>query len=179
MRQMEPRRVTIGEVDFAIFPFAALDATVVFGDLTKVVGPFVSAAVPILGGSVEDTVENIFSMNPEIVVDSLNKAFVTMDGEKLGFILRRLLIFYKKISYEYRDERGDAQQRILDADGLNDLFTGDLEGMIRLAIEVINLNFAGFFKNMLGRYGNVTGTIPMGEEVQNDSDILTLSSSQN
>lgn len=147
MRQLEPKRITIGEVEYAIYPFGAFDAAAISGDLAKMIGPFIVSILPLVSSDVSD--EDVEKLGP-----ALTTAFQSLDGEKLQSMLRQLLIVKKNIVCEYRDDSGQPVQKTLTIELANELFIGNLDDMVTLAVEVVNFNFAGFFTQIFTRFGN-------------------------
>lgn len=155
MRQLEPKRVTIGEVEYAIYPFGAFDAAAISGDLAKMLGPFMAGFLPFVNSD-----DNGFTADAKEVVPVLAQAFQSLDGDKLQWLLRQLLIVKKNINCEYREEDGQVVQKSLTADLANQLFVGRLDEMIQLALEVVRFNFDGFFTRLLNQYGDRTEPEP-------------------
>ena len=156
MRQLEPKRVTIGEVEYAIYPFGAFDAAAISGDLAKILGPFVAGLLPLVGADGETRLNGDLTE----AMPAVTSAFQSLDGDKLQGILRQLLIVKKNISCEYRDENDHVVQQILTIEVANQIFVGKLDEMIQLAVEVIKFNYAGFFTNLLDLYGGLTEDTP-------------------
>lgn len=146
MRQLEPKRVTIGEVEYAIYPFGAFDAAAISGDLAKIIGPLLVGVLPLLDAT-DDSEWNE-------LVPPLTSVLTTLDGDKLQNLLRQLLIVKKNISCEYRNEDGQIEQKNLTIEVANELFVGNLDAMIELAVEVVKFNFGGFFTQMRTLFGN-------------------------
>ena len=152
MRQLEPKRVTIGEIEYAIYPFGAFDAAAISGDLAKMIGPLLVGVLPFIDEKGKPAAD-LSNLGP-----ALNMALASLDGEKLQSMLRQLLIVKKNINCEYRDDTGQIVQKLLTIELANEIFVGNLDEMVQLAVEVVNFNFAGFFTQMLTLFGSRSKT---------------------
>lgn len=171
VKQLEPKRVTIGEVTFAIFPFGAFYAANLSGDLGKFLGPIVAGALPLLGSD-----SDVMELDLKEAMPLVIGAFEALDGDSVEKLLKKLLINQKNISCEYRDDKGEVVQSILSSDLADSIFCQNVYGMYRLAVEVINVNYSGFFKNLLGQYGNLKGIL--GTMTPGSTEDLTVVDSQ-
>lgn len=158
LKQIEPKSVTIEDVDFAIYPFGAMQAANLSGELGKFFGPMVAGLVPLILG---DSDEDVLSADLKDAMPLITMAFSTLDGDNVEKLLRKLLIVGKNISCQYRDDNGGVVQSILDQELIDNIFCQNIDGLYRLAYEVINVNFSGFFKKSLAQSGiqNLKGTI--------------------
>lgn len=162
LKSITPTTVTYDGIDFAIFPFPAMTAAMISGDLAQFVGPIIAGVITIIGegNSVEEIGENsvdkMLSMSNEELLPSLNVALSTLNGENVQKILTELLIKYGNINCEYSDEvTGVRKQEKLTRSLLDELFIGRLDSMLMLALDVVKLNFADFFTGILSQYGNL------------------------
>ena len=171
MRQLDPKRVTIGGIEYAIFPFGAFDAAAISGDLAKIVGPVLVGVLPLLDAT-DDA-------NWSDLAPSLASVLTSLDGDNLQNLLRQLLIVKKNISCEYRDEEGQIVQKNLTVEVANELFVGNLDAMVELAVEVVKFNFGGFFTQMrtlFGKRKKSTGAkARKTTENSTQEDLVTLS----
>lgn len=143
MKQFEAHDVKIGEYEFHIFPFGAFRAanlsaelTSTFAPILPVIGTFISSIRN--GGSILDA-----------NADTLIKAFQSVSGDKLEKFMKELLVNGKNITVE--TENGVVQ---VTEGRLDELFTGEVENLYRLAVEVIKLNYMGFFESIATLFGS-------------------------
>ena len=98
LKSIIPTTVTYDGIDFAIFPFPAMTAAMISGDLAQFVGPIIAGVIPIIGGgdSVEEigesSLDKMLHMSNEELLPSLNAALSTLNGENVQKILTELLI---------------------------------------------------------------------------------------
>lgn len=161
LKSITPTTVTYDGIDFAIFPFPAMPAAMISGDLAQFVGPIIAGVIPIIGegNSAEEIGENsidrMLSMSNAELLPYLNAALSTINGENVQKILTELLIKYGNINCEYSDEvTGVRKQEKLTRNLLDELFIGRLDSMLMLALDVVKLNFADFFSGILSQYGS-------------------------
>jgi hypothetical protein len=162
-KQLDPMYVTYNDVNYAIYPFDAMTAVEMSGDLAKFLGPIVSALLPLFTGGVSgETVDdigasatkNVLAMSNDQLIPMLQGALTSLDGRAMRSLMNRLLISNENIVCEIIDDNGKAVQRKLTAGIMNELFIGNLDVMLRLAVDVVRLNYAGFFKNLLSQSGS-------------------------
>lgn len=161
LKSITPTTVTYDGIDFAIFPFPAMTAAMISGDLAQFVGPIIAGVIPIIGGGNseeeigENSIDRLLSMSNAELLPSLNAALSTLNGENVQKILTELLIRYGNINCEYSDEvTGVRKQEKLTRSLLDELFIGRLDSMLMLALDVVKLNFADFFTGILSQYGS-------------------------
>lgn len=190
-RQMEPHKVAIGQVEYAIYPFSAFDAAEISGDLANFLSPLVAGIVPVIGVVANSTlgedaseakaqraIAALLEEDVQSYVPVIMTTLKAVDGNSLKVILKKLLVEYKNIACEYRDENGKVVQTVLTEDVANQVFVGGLDEMVMLAIEVVKVNFSGFFRKLLARFGEQTGSEEETDQKNSDSstrDILTIS----
>lgn len=162
-KSLEPTYVTYEDVTYAIYPFPAMTAVEVSGDLASFLGPIFSALIPLFSGASGQTQDelgasalgNLSKMNNEQVVPMIKDALTGVDGKTVRAMMTKLLIAYDNITCEYEDpDRGVLVQKKLTAGLLDELFIGNLDSMLLLAIDVVKVNFAGFFEKLLNRSGS-------------------------
>jgi len=140
MKQFDVHDVTIGENQFHIFPFPAMRAANLSAELMKTLAPIVPVIATIMGGK-----ENILSSDASSVVSALQ----TIDGDKLENLLTKLLIRDRNVSIEQNGNAVPLTESII-----NEVFCASIEDLYALAIEVIKVNYGGFFEKLGLQYGN-------------------------
>ena len=152
IKQIEPNRVSLCGVDFAIYPFGAMKAANLSGELGKFLGPIVAGCLPLIGSNDDD----VLSMDLKDAMPLVTGAFSTLDGDTIEKLFRKLLL-QQNISCSYTDPAtGQPVQTWLTQDVLDQVFCQNVDDMYRLAYEVINVNFKGFFKKLLGQSGGLS-----------------------
>ena len=150
MKQFDTVTKNFGGNAFFIRPFGAFDAARITGDLSSTLVPLVSGLSPAVSNAKDvDTLSEV-AIDYEKLGPSLAESFSMLEGEKIEKLLRTLLVDKNNISVRLEGDR-DAQQLTFDI--ANDIFAGDLQDMFMLAVEVIKVNFNGFFKKLAGRSG--------------------------
>jgi hypothetical protein len=147
-RLNEVTKIDVGDLMFHARKFRALTAARISSDVIALVSPLLGGAGPLLdawGGSDADS-ENgsndvaLLDQDFGAFLPALSGGLAQLDGRRVEAVLKELLIDEGCISYE-----GDAlTQSVLD-----ELFCGDLMGLLKLALEIIKLNFGSLF-TMLG-----------------------------
>lgn len=147
MKQHETTEKTVGENTFYIRPFAAFTAANISGELISVLAPAVAGLAPLaMGASDSDSNADPDFMNLDVA--SFSGALSGLSGDKVENLLKKLLTKHDNISVE----TADGVKR-LDNDLANEIFCGSAQDMFILAVEVINVNFKGFFKKLGGQFG--------------------------
>lgn len=155
MKRQTPTTKTIGEYNYYIYPFGALIASRLTGDLLALVTPMLGAAAPLIGKQLNEEDASLFDLEVEELAPVLSGAFASLTGEKVESLMRQLLLDHKNIYFE---GMGDESPKLLGADDLNEIFCLDLQDMYLLAWEVLKLNFKGFFKKLSTQSGDL-GTL--------------------
>ena len=166
LKRIEPKTVTICEVEFAIYPFGAMKAANLSGELGRFFGPIVSGIIPLIGSG-ESSVSNgidIMSVDLKDAMPLVTSSFASLDGDSVEKLLRKLLLG-GNISCRYRDDKGELIVSVLSQDLLDEIFCQNVDDLYRLAYEVISLNYAGFFAKILARFG-----VQKGEETEEISE---------
>lgn len=148
-----PHKVEIGNNIFYIYHFGAFTAANISGDLTSIIVPVLASVAPTVIGALssEDSDDSsIFDKDISTATPSLANALSVIDGNTLEKLLRKLLVKHRNISFETFEDR---TVRWLDEDSVDELFAGEFADMILLAVEVLKLNFKGFFKKLGSQYG--------------------------
>lgn len=151
LKQIEPKRVTIGDVKFAIYPFPAFKAAGISGDLGKFIGPLIAGILPFLDGDLDKLLNEDLSKSLPVITQALN----TLDSNSVEHILMELLVNNRNISCEYKDDNGRTVQEELTKELADDLFIGKMADMIRLAVEVAKLNYGSFFTGATTQSGSL------------------------
>lgn len=165
VKQTETTQRVIGENTFYIRPFPAFTAANVSGELVKLLSPVVGAiasAVGVAEGAVKDAVPGIkdaatgfMEMDVGEIASKLNDALSGLSGDAIERMMRKLLVDYRNISVEGPATEG--QVKWLDSDIANEVFCTDLQDMLILCVEVVRVNFKGFFSKIAGLFGDQTG----------------------
>ena len=136
LRQTEPKKETIGDYNFYIKPFPAMVAANLTGDLASLLTPVLAALLPLVGNGNENQED-----------DNGDSGLMDIDVDQAAASMA------KSMEGEDDVETGEFEQEILDMDLVNELFCGEVQDMFVLAFYVIRLNFNGFFKKLVGRFG--------------------------
>lgn len=145
MKQHETTEKKIGENTFYIRPFAAFTAANISGELIAVLAPAVAGLAPLAMSASDSDAEPDF-MNLDVA--SFSGAMSGLSGDKVENLLKKLLTKHDNISVETEDG-----VKRLDNDLANEIFCGSAQDMFILAVEVINVNFKGFFEKLGGQFG--------------------------
>ncbi len=146
MKQHETTEKKIGENTFYIRPFAAFTAANISGELISVLAPAVAGLAPLAMGASDSDDGDVDFMNLDVA--SFSGALSGLSGDKVENLLKKLLTKHENISVETEDG-----VKRLDNDLANEIFCGSAQDMFILAVEVINVNFKGFFKKLGGQFG--------------------------
>lgn len=152
MAYREPTQKQIGEYVFYIYPFSAFKAANISGELVSLISPILVSILPSVVNKDDDGGgdESLLDMDISAAMPSIMQACSTLDGDKVEHMMRLLLTQNRNISFEHEQER---RVKWLSEDDMDELFCGSIEDMFVLAVEVIKINFKGFFK----RLGNLSG----------------------
>lgn len=155
LKQHEATRVNYDGVDFAIFPFPAMKAACISGDLVKFLTPVVGALVPAFKGGAdgEAAMDSLLKMSMTDITTMLKTATETLDSETIEKILGELLTDNGNVSCEYRDDKGKVVKTILTRDVADEIFVGSLDSMLLLAVDVVKVNYGDFFTRLLTQSG--------------------------
>lgn len=162
LKQLEPKKETIGGLNFYIRPFPAMVAANLTGDLASLLTPVLTALMPLVGNSDNESDGedgDLMDIDVNDAAASISKSMEGFSGSKVESMMKKLLIAHKNVVVELpvmdEDdvETGEYSQEILDMDIVNEIFCGDVQNMFILAFYVIRLNFNGFFKRLAGPSG--------------------------
>ena len=164
LKQLEPKKETIGGLDFYIRPFPAMIAANLTGDLASLLTPVLAALMPLVGNDSNKDEDNgedggLLNMDVNDAAASISKSMEGFSGKKVESMMKKLLITYENVIVELpvEDEdgvkTGEYEQEILDMDIVNEIFCGDVQDMFILAFYVIRLNFNGFSRDSPAHLG--------------------------
>ena len=164
LRQTEPKKETIGDYNFYIKPFPAMVAANLTGDLASLLTPVLAALLPLVGNGNENQEDDngdsgLMDIDVDQAAASMAKSMEGFSGQRVESMMKKLLVAHKNVVVELPQleeddvETGEFEQEILDMDLVNELFCGEVQDMFVLAFYVIRLNFNGFFKKLVGRFG--------------------------
>jgi hypothetical protein len=88
----------------------------------------------------------------ETVVPALANGMSGISGDKLEALLKKLLVKYKNVSVQVE---GDNEAQVLTEDLANEVFCGEAQGMFILAVDVIKVNYSGFFAKLGSQFGGL------------------------
>ncbi len=171
MKQMETKTVTVGENTFYITPFPAMTAANVFGQLVKFVTPIAGGIASLAGGDKKDT--SVFDMDIDAVAPALTMAAASLSGDKLEELVRQLMITHKNIVV---DDPSTGEAVRLTKDIVNEMFCGEIQDMFTLAIEVVKVNYSGFFRKTAARFGPVIAALTKAADTINTATSTPASS---
>ena len=151
-KQMEVKQKQIGENTFYIKPFSAFTAANISGDLAAVLSPMLGALAPLL------STESRANIEDDAALEALGNAFSGLSGDTVERLFKKLLIDSKNISAEA--EATDWKVKLMTLDLANEIFCGSVEEMYMLCLEVIKINFGGFFRKLGIQFGSQNDTSP-------------------
>lgn len=148
MKQLESHAVNIDGMTFYIRPFPAFKAANLFGQLVKTLTPVIGGILPLADSAAGG--KNLFDLDLDEAAPAIVGAVSSLSGDKVEELLKQLLIDYQNVSV---DNPSDGRTVRLTEDLANELFCGDTQDMFLLAIEVVKLNYSGFFKKLASQFG--------------------------
>lgn len=175
MKLMEVKEVTIGDYNFYLKPFPAFTAANIMGDLASVLMPLLGALLPLTSGSGEDG--TVLDMDVEKALPAVGAAFSSLDGDQFERVIRKLLVDSRNVTIE--GEVTDGKPKIMTLDYANEAFCCDIWGMFRLCLEVIRLNYMGFFRKDQSQSGNPLESIVTMMTGSKDTEPSGTKASQN
>lgn len=146
LKQLEPKKETIGGLNFYIRPFPAMVAANLTGDLASLLTPVLAALMPLVGNSDNESDGedgDLMDIDVNDAAASISKSMEGFSGSKVESMMKKLLIAHKNVVVELpvmdEDdvETGEYSQEILDMDIVNEIFCGDVQNMFILAFYVI------------------------------------------
>ncbi len=144
MRQDEPTTIELHDNTYHIFPFPAMKAANLSGELFAILGPALRG------------LSSLTSEDSEVDLTGLTSFFATLNGDKVEGLLRKLLTANKNISVEIDGEPA----KWLNGELADKIFCGAIGDMYRLAVEVIKVNYGDFFDFLGGLFGEQNTSLP-------------------
>jgi len=150
----EIAQVSIGDNVFCVRKFRAFPSARISGNVIALLAPLLGGAGALFdawGGSDDGGddggADNSSLLNQDIAsfLPDLAEGLAKLDGRKLEVMLGELLIDEGCISYD-----GNR----LTQDMVDEVFCGDLKGMLTLAVEVIKLNYGSLFTLLGFQFGS-------------------------
>ena len=107
LRQIDPKEVTVGGMQFYIRPFPAFKAANMTGELASVLAPIVSAVLPLVDKDGEEGSGDLMDMDLKdpAVLAGVGHAFDGISGDKIEKLLRQLLTSGRNIAFKDYDEK--------------------------------------------------------------------------
>ena len=161
MRQHDPIKRKLGANTFYIRPFSAFKAANLSGEILSLLTPVFAGMAPLLADTeIDENNITLLDVDTEKAAPRLAKAMSGISGDKLEALLRKMLIQYRNISVEIKNEDGSMDDvQLLTADLADECFCGDTQDIFALAFDVIKVNYSGFFKKLGGRFGGVINAL--------------------
>ncbi len=150
MKRTEFREVTVANRKFYIYPFGALKAANLSGELVKLLAPALGSLGAVI--DTKDGEKSIFDYDIREIAPAIAGAFGSLSGDAVELLLKKLLIINENVAYETDD--GKAVR--LTEGNLDELFCGEVQGLYVLAFEVVRTNYAGFFGKLGSLFGNAS-----------------------
>lgn len=137
--KFEVKNKKIGENTYYVRPLPPLKALKLYGDLQKTLTAALKNGL-IPNGATEDLKENLLGsqINVGNIIAQLGENF---SGEVLEQYAERLL----NEDYVSVKRKGETEAVMLTDDVVNDIFTGNVLEMLKVAFFVVEVNFGDFF----------------------------------
>ena len=119
LKQMEAKKVTVGDNSFHIKPFPAFKAANLTGELASVLSPLIGAIAPLVGDG------DLMDVDVNKAAEALSTSTV-INGDRLEALMKKLLLG-GNIVIEDEDEEGERQQDVLDKDLADEVFFGKFD----------------------------------------------------
>ena len=139
----------VGENCFYIRKFSAFSASNIFTQVAKVVTPIAGSLLPLLG--MVGNNGKLMDIDLSDAAPSLAGLFDNVSGDVVEILLKELLIKHENVSY---DDPHTGRTTKLTEDAANELFCGETQDMFLLAVEVVKLNYSGFFRKLKDQFGD-------------------------
>ena len=102
LRQLEPKKETIGEFNFYIKPFPAMVAANLTGDLASLLTPVLAALMPLVGNTSDDAEDEadggLMDIDVNDAAASISKSMEGFSGKKVESMMKKLLISYRNVA---------------------------------------------------------------------------------
>lgn len=165
MKRSDNKKVSLDGYNFYIYPFGAMRASKISGDLIGFASPLIAAIISLVGGNEsDDAIGSVLDMDIADASKFVIPAFRGINGDDVEKLLRLLLIKYQNISYDTDDDRAC---NWLDENALDEIFVCRLQDMYMLAWEVIKMNFGGFFELLSSQSGSQEGLLGVVSKLRN------------
>jgi hypothetical protein len=133
---------------FHIRPFPAFVSANLSGELMSLLVPAIGSMLPALSGGVDT---DLLDIDAEVAAPALAKGLSGINGDRIESMLKKLLVIHRNISVELEN---DSKLQLLTEDLANEVFCGDAQEMFVLAVDVIKVNFSGFFTKLGNLFGD-------------------------
>lgn len=103
LKQLEPKKETIGGLNFYIRPFPAMVAANLTGDLASLLTPVLAALMPLVGDSDnegDDEDGDLMDIDVNDAAASISKSMEGFSGSKVESMMKKLLIAHKNVVVE-------------------------------------------------------------------------------
>ena len=154
MKSFETKERQLGEVMFYVRPLPAFTAANISGELFGTILPALGSLAPMMGD--KGDAASLLDIDSEVAAKALAKGMSGISGDKLEYLLKKLLVQHKNISFEPLNGKS-GQPQVLTEELANDLFCGDVQDMFILAFDVIKSNYSGFFEKLGNLFGDHIG----------------------
>jgi hypothetical protein len=142
--------IVVGDQVFYVRKFPALTAARISANVLALLAPLLGGAGGLLGSLESEDGENVFDADIGSLLPSLASSFSSLEGKKMEIVLKELLLEERLISID----SANGITTKLTQDLLDEIFCGDLMGLLTLAYEVIKLNYGSLFTML----GNLSGS---------------------
>lgn len=146
MKQLEPIKEKVGEIDFYITPFPAFKAANMTGELASVLAPLLGALAPMVANGA-----GLLDIDASAAAEAM-MGCTSINGDKLEKLMRKLLLGGHIVA-ECENEEGEMEPQRLTSEIADEIFCGNVQDMFVLCFHVIKLNFNGFFKRLAAQSG--------------------------
>jgi len=152
MKQFEAKERILDGNTFYIRPFPAFKSANISGELFSLILPMLGSLVPMANSAMKDNADNLLDKDIDFdkMAPSIVNGMSSVSGDKVERLLKTLLVKHKNISVELEDSDNAVP---LTEDMANEIFCSNTQDMYILAMDVIRINYSGFF----GRLGSLFG----------------------
>jgi hypothetical protein len=147
--------LTLSGNTYYIYPFGAFVSVNMSGEVFSFFAPVVAGAAPIVAGAEAGGDVSLLDVDAESAARHLANAVSGINGDRLEKLMKKLLVEHQNISVEAPDKKAEW----LTKDLADELFCCETQDMFILAMEVIKVNYDGFFKNLAGQFGGLRDVI--------------------
>jgi len=150
MKRTDFRQVTVEGKKFNIYPFSALKAANLSGELVKLIAPALGSISAI--ADMNGQGKNLFDTDVNEIAPALTAAVSSLSGDAVESLLNKLLLQNNNVAYD----KGNGNPAWLSEDDLDEAFCGETQGIFVLAFEVVKTNYGGFFGKLGSRFGRAS-----------------------